>query len=136
MDIYVDGSYNKNTGYYGWAYVCKDSDCIIYENSGSSTKASSIWNIAGELSATMNAIKYAYKNSILYITIYHDYIGVAEWAEGRWKTKNVYTQQYVEFIKKYRSLGMNISFCKIKGHSGNFYNDRADELAKKASGIW
>lgn len=136
MEIFVDGSYNKNTGYYGWAYVCKDYDCIMHEDSGKSNVASSIWNVAGELSATMNAIKYAYKNSIPDITICYDYQGIEEWAEGRWKTKNMYTKQYAEFVNKYRNLGLKIKFCKIKGHSGNFYNDRADELARKASGTW
>lgn len=132
MEIFVDGYYNKNTGYYGWSYVCKDYDCIMHEDSGKSNVANSIWNVAGELSA----IKYAYKHSILDITICYDYQGIADWAEGRWRAKNMYTKQYVDFVNKYKNLGMKITFCKIKGHSGNFYNDRADELAKRACGMW
>lgn len=135
MDFYVDGSYNKNTGYYGWAYVAVKGDSIVHQNSGSSTKANSIWSIAGELSATMNAIKYAYDTKVFSITIYYDYEGIGEWAEGRWRTKNMYTKQYVEFIDKYKNKGMNIKFCKIQGHSGNKYNDIVDKLAGKACGV-
>ena len=32
-------------------------------------------------------------------------------------------------------MKLDISFVKVRGHSGDKYNDMADELAKKAAGI-
>ena len=41
---------------------------------------------------------------------------------------------YVEFYKN-ASKHVDVDFIKVKGHSGDKYNDMADELAKKALGI-
>lgn len=131
--IYADGSYNKNTGYYGWAYVIYDElyNCIIHEASGkSNSSASSMWQVAGELTAVMRAIKYCKENNLTDIRICYDYKGIEEWAIGRWKTKNEYTKAYKVFMEKYKDV--NYIFEYIKGHSGNFGNEYVDKMARKA----
>ena len=44
------------------------------------------------------------------------------------------TKHYKEVYDKY-SQYIKIKFTKVKGHSGDKYNDKADMLAKKAAGI-
>ena len=68
------------------------------------------------------------------IEIYYDYEGISAWAEGRWKTNKDGT---IAYKKAYDELSefVNVTFCKVKGHSGDKYNDMADRLAKDALGI-
>ncbi|MDZ7542850.1 ribonuclease H, partial [Clostridium perfringens] len=57
--------------------------------------------------------------------------GIECWALGTWKRNNKITASYHEFMKE-NMRNMKVKFKKIKGHSGNTYNDMADKLAKEA----
>ena len=89
------------------------------------------WNIIGEIEASKGAIGHAYDSKKKKVVIYHDLEGTARWASGKFRAKNEYTKSYVKFIESYDKK-IKIIFIKVKGHSGNKYNDLADELAKKA----
>ena len=65
------------------------------------------------------------------MTIYHDYMGVGKWADDEWKANLEMTRAYNAYIRKARQ-SMSIRFIKVKGHSGDRYNDLADALAKAA----
>ncbi len=88
-------------------------------------------NVAGELFAAAVSIKWAVENGYKSITLHHDYSGIAYWAKGEWKTNQAGTINYKKFIDDI-SKKINISFVKVKGHSGDKYNDMADKLAKEA----
>jgi ribonuclease HI len=77
------------------------------------------------------AIEYCLKNGINKVEIYHDYEGIGAWADRRWKANNPLTQGYRDFVAEARQ-NMEISFVKVKAHSGNKYNEIADKLAKEA----
>ena len=51
-----------------------------------------------------------------------------------WKANKPGTQEYQRKVKEYRQ-DLKIAFVKVLAHSGDFYNERADVLAKKAVGI-
>ena len=63
------------------------------------------------------------------LSIYHDYEGIASWCLGKWKTNREGTKAYKAYFDSICDR-MEIEFVKVKGHSGDKYNDRADELAK------
>ncbi len=128
---FVDGSYDRFTKTYGsGVIVLRDNDLYdTYSKSGYDKWDQ--WNIVGELEATKLAIKKAREEGAKNIAIYHDLKNISLWAAGEWKAKNEYTQEYVRFIEK-ASKELNIYFIKVKGHSDDFYNDLADEAAKKA----
>ena len=69
-----------------------------------------------------------------FIYIYHDYEGIARWANGEWKANKEKTQAYQQFIKESREK-IQIIFVKVAAHTGVKYNEQADQLAKKALGI-
>ena len=79
----------------------------------------------------MKAIEYAIENGYKDIVLCYDYQGIESWALGTWKRNNRITQNYNEFMQEKFKL-IKVRFKKIKGHSGNKFNDRADILAKKA----
>lgn len=129
VDVYVDGSF-KN-GIYSYAYVIVQNNNIVYTDSGigQNTGAASMRNVAGELSAAMNAICWV-RDHDLKCRIFHDYEGIGKWATKEWKRKNEYTKAYSEFIDN--NSGIVSEFIHVYGHSGNTYNELADELARKA----
>lgn len=128
-DIYVDGSYYDKR--FSWAFVVYDKEQVIHTASGAGTdgEAAVIHNVAGELEAAVQAIEWAKEQKADSITIYHDYIGISEWATGRWKANNKFTQAYAAFASAYTHW---VSFRKVSGHSGIEGNELADKLAGEA----
>ena len=63
--------------------------------------------------------------------VYYDYEGIEKWCTGAWKANKSGTKAYREYYRKI-SGQLKISFHKVRGHSGDTYNEMADKLAKKA----
>ena len=131
---YVDGSFDADTGEYGAGVVFFfEGELLEFKRKGDDTEAALMRNIAGELLASMLAMQQAKKRGAKKITIYHDYKGISDWCTGAWKTKKEGTKAYRSYYTK-MSEHMDIAFVKVAGHSGNRWNDRADELARSAIG--
>ena len=132
---YVDGSFNVDTMVYGYGVVMMyHGREEYYKGSGNEENMSAMRNVAGEILGATYAMKYAYDHDIKNLVIYHDYEGIARWCLGEWKTNKLETQTYKNKYQEY-SKKVNISFIKVKGHSGDKYNDLADALAKEAAGV-
>ncbi len=133
LKIYVDGSYkvSKNEFSYGLVAV-KNSDVIFKDKGkGENKEAKALRNVSGEVLGAMKAVDFALNNDYSEIAIYFDYQGIESWALGTWKRNNGITQGYHEFMKD-KMKKIKINFVKVKGHSGDEYNDLADSLAKSA----
>lgn len=130
--IYVDGSFLK--GRYGWGFAAYRDGTLIHTANGADDKeeAAALHNVAGELKATIEAVRWAQEEGFSPITIYHDYAGIAEWALGHWKTNRDLTRRYADYISRHLSW---VNFCKVVGHTGVVGNEMADKLAKEALGI-
>jgi ribonuclease HI len=75
---------------------------------------------------------WAVSNGYERIKIYYDYEGLRKWLSGEWAAKSDVAKMYVSvYTNKFADL-VQVNFEKVKGHSNNKYNDKADELAKKA----
>lgn len=134
---YVDGSYNQKTGRYGFGCVLIEAQTVIEELSGSGDRADYVGmrNVAGEICGSLCAMNYAAKNGYDYLCIYYDYMGIEKWAKGEWKTNKTGTKQYKELADQY-SKAVDVDFMKVAAHTGDFYNERADVLAKESVGIY
>lgn len=133
---YVDGSYNIKTKEYGFGCVIIENQNVIKEmyGKGNDINYVSMRNVAGEILGSICAMEYAKNNGYQEICIYYDYEGIEKWANGMWKANKLGTQEYQRKVQSYRE-NLKISFVKVLAHSGDFYNERADLLAKKAVGI-
>lgn len=127
---YVDGSYNVATGEYscGVVFITEDDEVHI-ATKGEDKELASMRNVAGEILGAQLAMKRAVEQGIKKLTIYYDYQGIASWCLGEWKTTKEGTKAYREYFDSVRAR-VEIRFVKVKGHSGDTYNDLADELAK------
>lgn len=133
---FVDGSFDVKSGSYGFGCVIIDPEQKLTRLNGKADKAEAATarNVAGELLATMNAVKYAAEHSYKKLTVYHDYEGIEKWYNGKWKAQSFVAVAYLEFVRKYRSF-VSVSFVKVEAHMGNILNEEADRLAKSALGI-
>lgn len=132
---YVDGSFNIETK----VFAC---GVVIFHNGKETTfgkafcdeEMALMRNVAGEIEGAKLAMQFAIDNNIEEIDIYYDYKGIEKWCTGAWKTNKNGTIAYKEFYDKI-AQNVNVNFIKVKGHSGDKYNDMADALAKEAAGI-
>ncbi len=132
---YVDGSYDAATGRYAYGIVLLNETEEYHLNGvGENPEAASMRNVAGELSGAMRAMKYALEHGFSKLVIFHDYEGIAKWANDEWKTNQDCTQKYKLYCLGVQGK-LNLSFQKVAAHTGNYYNELADELAKQALGI-
>lgn len=130
---YVDGSYYADLKVYGYAAVVMQNGKIIKILSGANNADGvvDLRNVAGEMIAAMQATLFAIKSGYKRIKIYYDYYGIENWATSKWKTNSQYTKMYSETMDGYSRV-IDIVFKKVKGHSGDAYNDMADRMAKEA----
>lgn len=130
---YVDGSYSDIERKYsfGCILITPIGEVIKKSGCGDDPNAVSARNVAGELQGTMFAVKYASDLGFKKIIIRHDYLGISKWFTGEWKSKDVITKKYVEFMMKLNNH-IEISFEKVSAHSGDKYNEEADKLARSA----
>ncbi len=132
IKIYVDGSFDGKR--YGWGYAVFQAGELICSGNGAGDNPEYIKhrNIAGEVLAAVYAARWAREQGLEAVTICHDYQGISEWAEGRWKTNNQMTKKYADFMKGYSDI---VKFEKVSGHSGIAGNELADKLARQAIGL-
>lgn len=132
---YVDGSFNKLTKEFSYgAVIFYNGEELRFSQKYNDKNLAEMHNVAGEIKGAEAAMQYCLDNNIPSITIYHDYEGIAKWCSGEWQAKKAGTIAYADFYKK-ASAEVDIQFVKVKGHSGDKYNDIADMLAKEALGI-
>lgn len=132
---YVDGSYNISTCEYGYGVVFFYNGEEIHLKKGfPKDDLAAMRNVAGEIKGSEAAISYAVSKHISSIKIYHDYEGISKWCTGEWKANKEGTIAYRDFYNNAKKH-LKIEFVKVKGHSGDTYNDIADRLAKEAAHV-
>lgn len=131
---YVDGSFNLEKKIYGAGvvYITDQGEEEFYKVYDDAYHVHR--NVAGEVKASELAIKKAIQDGKKQIYIHHDYQGIASRAQNERKANNDLTLSYKNFIEEAKKQ-ITIHFIKVKGHSNDPYNDKADTLAKKACGI-
>lgn len=129
-EAYVDGSYNVVTGEYSCGVVFfYQGEEIHMAQKGEDLELASMRNVAGEILGSRMAMERAVELGVKVLRIYHDYQGIASWCLGEWKTNKEGTKAYKEYYDSVCN-SVDIRFIKVKGHSGDQYNELADKLAK------
>lgn len=136
MKLYTDGSYtNIEPNVVGFASIIvkDDNDTDLEAIYGYSTSKMDVEsrNVGGEIAAVITGVKALVDRGIHDIEIYYDYLGIEMWATSKWKTNKALTMGYKSFIEEMTNNGVNITFHKVKSHSGHMLNDVADTYAKK-----
>ena len=128
---YIDGSFDRINGIYGSGVVIVDGDKKHeYKHAGNREDYAQLHNVAGELEAAKFVMWYAVDKKIKEITLFYDYQGIEAWAVGDWKANLPYTQDYVKFYNKVKTV-VKVNFVKVKAHTGIELNEVVDKLAKE-----
>ena len=146
--VYTDGACSVNPGPGGWA-------AIFLLPSGIKQLKGGVLNTTNnrmELQAVIEAIRKITKlrvSASVHFRIYSDSAYVVNainqgwlkrWEKAGWttssgdKVKNL--EQWIELaslLEKCKDKGVEVSFEKVKGHSGDKYNEMVDELAREQS---
>ncbi|MDR1619139.1 MAG: ribonuclease HI [Clostridiales bacterium] len=137
ITIYTDGACSGNPGSGGWAAILQ-YQAHYKEISGAESDTT---NNRMELLAAINAL--AILKEPCAVTLYTDsaYLcnafnerWIDNWQRNGWRTskkKPVENRDLWEQLINYMAQN-RVIWKKIKGHSANKYNDRCDELARKA----
>ena len=129
MDAYVDGSFRMKT--IGWGYVLVQDDKPVYAEHGAISSFPESRNITGECYSVIKLLEYCNINNIKSVHITYDYMGLEKWAKGEWQCKTAISKWYRD---SYNTLvmekGITVTWNKVKGHTGNKWNEVADKVAK------
>ena len=136
VTIYTDGACSGNPGKGGWGAILINAKETKYM-SGSKQLTT---NNQMELTATIEALKAILKPSNIALYTDSQYVKngitswIFNWKKNGWKTANkkpvankdlwIELEKYVDFH--------SVSWFWVKGHSGDHYNEIADNLAVKA----
>ena len=133
LTAYVDGSYNPSSKEFSYGVVIIHPDGGLKKFSGKSgdRALADMRNVAGEIAGSTRAMDYALESGSGSLIIYYDYAGIEKWCTGEWKANKPGTIQYRQHYDSIKNR-LSVSFVKVKSHSGDKYNDMADELAKQA----
>ena len=136
VTIYTDGACSGNPGKGGWGAI------LIYakEKKYMSGSKQLTTNNQMELTATIEALKAILKPSNIALYTDSQYVKngitswIFNWKKNGWKTANkkpvankdlwIELEKFVDFH--------SVNWFWVKGHSGDHYNEIADELAVKA----
>lgn len=143
MKIYTDGSANPNPGPGGFAVIVLDNNENLLTYHVEREKYTT--NNRMELSAILWAfLKYGVPENLDFMqpTIYSDSAycintftnWMFSWANNNWIKSDKKKPENLDLIQifyKYWQKGYRINFEKVKGHSGNHWNELVDKLAKR-----
>lgn len=134
IKIYTDGACSGNPGPGGWSAIIIENG-VERELSGYSPQTT---NNRMEIMAVINALSSINSPSNVEVISDSKYVcdavnkdWICSWQKNSWKKANKdpvlnvdLWMQLLPLLKKH-----NIKFSWVKGHSGNYYNERCDKLA-------
>ena len=138
IKIQTDGACSGNPGKGGWGAVLIYSDRDEEKHLSGADKLTT--NNKMELTATIESLKLIKKPNEIEIYTDSQYVKngislwIINWKNNGWKTANkkpvANKELWVELDKIVQFH--NVTWFWVKGHSGNHYNEIADQLAVKA----
>jgi len=145
LKIYTDGGCTGNPGPGGWAAVILKGGEDPLELSGFDRATT---NNRMELTAVINALENVRKTmgDGMAIEVYTDsqYVqkGISQWMKGwvakGWKTSAGKPVKNRDLWLQLKALNdaMNVEWKWVKGHAGNIWNERCDELVARERSLF
>ncbi len=137
LKIWTDGSCLGNPGRGGWAFVATDGKNIAERCGGESNTT----NNRMELTAVIRALTAARRHSEIELHTDSQYVKngmqswIKNWKKNNWRTadKKPVKNQDLWMQLDELSNAIIIHWHWVRGHNGNEFNERCDELARTAA---
>lgn len=137
LKIWTDGSCLGNPGPGGWAFIATDGTNVAERSGGEQNTT----NNRMELMAVLRAVTAAHRHSEIEIHTDSQYVKngmqswVKKWKRNNWRTadkKPVKNQDLWQALDV-ATQNTTIRWIWVKGHAGEEFNERCDELARTAA---
>lgn len=129
---YVDGSYRKEDHSYSYGVYLYSEDLEEkYSKRFFDEENAKSRNVSGELKGAIVAMKRGVELGYKKMYLHYDYRGIEDWALGNWKTNLNLTREYKKTYDEVKDK-MEVQFIKVDAHTGIYYNELVDKLAKEA----
>lgn len=129
---YVDGSYEDSVKLFSYGLVIfHNGNELHFAEKYNTPDLIEMRNVAGEIMGAQKAMQYCIDNNIPSMDLYYDYEGIEKWCTSKWKANKAGTKAYKAFYDKIKS-DLTVNFFKVTAHTGDEYNELADQLAKNA----
>lgn len=137
VTIYTDGACSGNPGPGGWGAILMYKENKKEISGGKKDTTNNVMELTAVIEG-LKLLKYPCK-----VDVYSDSAYVVNaflqnwiigWQKKNWKTADKKDVKNKELWQELIALTKihNVTFHKVKGHSDNEYNNRCDELARKA----
>jgi len=129
---YIDGSFDLKTKTFGYgAVVFFKGEKLTFSQRFVDENLISMRNVAGEIKGAEAVMRWALNNKVKKLVLHYDYMGIENWAVGKWKATKEGTKAYKKFFDEVKDK-IEIRFIKVKAHTGDKFNEEADKLAKSS----
>jgi ribonuclease H len=147
IKVYTDGACSGNPGPGGWGVVFSNGENIKCLSGGAEYTTNNQMELRAVVEA-LNKILQKFSNESRFEVISDSsYVVNAinqkwlkKWEQNGWKTRkheNVKNKnewlELLSALKELKKLKYEVRFIKVKGHSGNVLNEKADSLAVEES---
>ena len=137
LKIWTDGSCLGNPGPGGWAFVATDGKNTAERSGGEQNTT----NNRMELMAVIRALTAAHRHSQVEIHTDSQYVKngmqswIKNWRKNNWKTADKKPVKNQDLWQKLDELAndIKIHWVWVRGHNGEEFNERCDELARGAA---
>ena len=137
ITIYTDGACSGNPGPGGWGAILMYKDNKKEISGGKKDTTNNVMELTAVIEA-LKLLKYPCKVNLYSDSAYVVNAFVQKWIFGwqknNWKTadkKDVKNKELWQELVRLTKIH-DVTFIKVKGHANNEYNNRCDELARKA----
>lgn len=137
IDVYTDGACSKNPGPGGYGIVFIYHNQVSYLSSGRPNVTNNIMEleaaaVALERLRDFNGTINLYTDSAYLVNGITKYI--SNWKRNGYKTTNDQPVKNLELWIRIDAINSvkRVNWFHVKGHSGNYYNEVADSLARQA----
>ena len=135
--IYTDGACSGNPGPGGWGAILMYKDTKKEISGGKKDTTNNIMELTAVIEA-LKLLKYPcpvslYSDSAYVVNAFLKNWAVS-WQKNNWKTSDksdVKNKELWQELLKLTNIHQ-VKFIKVKGHADNPFNNRCDELARKA----
>ncbi len=135
ITVYTDGACSGNPGKGGWGVVILINKDEIFLNGGDNNTT----NNKMELTAAIEALKHFKKRENITLITDSKYVKdgiqtwIKNWKKNNWKTSAKKPVKNKELWIELDDLitRHHVNWEWVKGHAGNKYNEKADDLARR-----
>lgn len=137
VTIYTDGACSGNPGPGGWGAILMYKDTKKEISGGKKDTTNNVMELTAVIEA-LKLLKYPcqvnlYSDSTYVVNAFLQK-WIINWQKNNWKTSDKNDVKNKELWQELLELTNmhQVKFIKVKGHSDNEFNNRCDELARKA----